>query len=204
MVASPEAWQPENPVKWLWPNGRQPLPLPVLVHPAMTAIGGIEFDEVLAAREMEEWREAARTRPAEEAEDAAIVASGQWWRDVSRVIYEPPGAVSLDMVEARVIRHLILERALPLDLKRIKSNAAVLADLKRSWADVYGAEADGDDWAPAVAIVDADWRDFDVVLGWLVEAAIAERELVVLRAKMGTPPATWRRSGMSLVAGGGA
>jgi hypothetical protein len=115
----------------------------------------------------------------------------QWWRDVTRVVYEPMGAVSREHGEARIMRHLILERSLPTDIRRQRSNAAVLADLKLTWVDVYGEQSRGDDWVPPLVPTPHDWADFDVVMGWFSEVAPRDREMVVLRARMLSPPRTW-------------
>lgn len=184
--ARPEAWQPLDVTRWQWPNGREPEPLPIQVTPSLATIGGVSFDATAAAAEMEEWREAARAQA-----DIPPPEKGQWWRDISLVRYEPMGAVSLDHGEARIMRHLILERSMPLDLRRQRSNAAVLADLKLTWADIYGAQARGGDWQPPLVAQPEDHADFDVVMGWFAEVAPANREMIVLRGRMLAPPATW-------------
>ena len=185
-----QAWQPVSPA-WIWPNGRQPEPLPIRVEPAMATVGGLDFDAVQAAAEMEDWREAARARPDHIDDDPSL----PWWRDVTRIEYQPMGAVSLGMGEARIMRHLIVERGLPNDLRRQKSNAATLADLKLTWADIYGAQSRGDDWVPPLVPLEQDWRDFETVMGWLSEVAPGKREMTVLRGRMLAPPATWRQIG---------
>ncbi len=190
LPATPEAWQPETLEKWRWPNGIEPVPLKIQVVPRMYSEEA-SFDAANAAAEMEEWREAARAN-----RDAGQpVERGQWWRDVTRVSYEPMGGVSLEMGEARIMRHLILERSLPNDLRRQKSNAATLADLKLSWADIYGAQSRGDDWTPPLVPQPQDWNDFDTVMGWFCEVAPHKREMTILRGRMLSPPATWRQLG---------
>lgn len=188
-----EAWRPADASRWRWPNGVVPEPLSVQVYPRLAAIGGVAFDATLAAAEMEEWREAARCRRDDEPEER----DNQWWRDITRVVYQPMGSVTLEMAEARVMRHLILERSLPLPMRRAKSNAAVLADMKRSLADVYGEEPEVD-WVPPLKPTEEDHRDFDVVLTWIVEAALTRRQMTVLRARMQSPPATWVQIGDEL------
>ena len=111
------------------------------------------------------------------------------------VKYEPMGSVSASMGEARIMRHLAVERSMPMDMRRQRTNAAILADLKRSWADVYGDQAPGSDWSPPLVAVDADWRDFETVMGWLVEVMPSKRELFVMRCRMLSPPATWVQIG---------
>lgn len=185
------AWQPDDATRWRWPNGIEPPPLPVAVAPSLAVINGMDFDAASAAAEMEEWREAARART----DDCAVRDGLPWWRDVTRIAYEPMGFVSLDHGEARIMRHLILEQSLRLDLRRRKTNAAVLADMKRTWADIYGAESRGDDWAPPLVPQPHDWADFDVVMGWFAEVSPSARELTVLRGRMLAPPVTWRGLG---------
>lgn len=185
-----EGWQPEDSAKWVWPNGVQPLPLRIQVVPRSFAEEA-SFSATDAAAEMEGNREAARARRDEVAEDPSL----PWWRDVTRIEYQPMGAVTLDMGEARIMRHLILERGLPADMRRQKSNAAVLADLKLSWADILNSQSRGDDWTPPLVPLEQDWRDFEVVMGWMSEVAPSNREMLVLRARMLSPPATWRQIG---------
>lgn len=188
-----EAWRPADASRWRWPNGVVPLPLPVHVFPRLAIVGGMTFDAATAAAEMESWREDARSRPDDDIDER----DSQWWRDITRVAYEPMGSVSLPMCEARVMRHLILERSLPMPMRRQKSNAAVLADLKRSFADVYGDEPDVD-WVPPLRSTPEDHKDFDLVMVWIVEAEVSRRQMAILRARMQSPPATWVQIGDEL------
>ena len=190
--ARPEAWQPLDASRWQWPNGISPKPLPVVVRPALASIGGIAFDAATAAAEMEEWREAARANADRMPEDRDGLP---WWRDVTLVVYEPMGSVSQEHGEARIMRHLILERSMPLDLRRQKTNAAVLSDLKLTWAEVYQSESKGDDWAPPLVAQPEDWADFETVMGWFCEVLPRAREMVVLRGRMLAPPVTWQGLG---------
>lgn len=192
----PEAWRPAPGRPWVWP-GTVPEPLPISVIPRVGAIGGVAFDAAAAAAEMEEWREAARANARDPEARDPTAQVGQWWRDVTRVAYQALGSVTREMAEARILRHLILERSLPLDLRRAKSNAAVLADMKRSLADVYG-EAAGSDWVPPLVAQPEDHRDFETVMGWLAEVGTTRRELMVLRARMQSPPITWVQIGDAL------
>lgn len=189
LAAVPVAWQPLPSVGWAWPNGVEPEPLPVLVVPRMCSEEAT-FDAVAAAEEMEAEREDARANHGREPADDG----GQWWRDVARVAYEPMGSVSREMGEARVLRHLILERSLPMDIKRQRSNAAVLAALKLTMADIYGDVPDAD-WVPPLVAQPEDHRDFETVMGWLSEVGTTKRELNILRSRMLAPPATWVQIG---------
>ena len=182
------AWQPLDATRWQWPNGIEPQPLPMRLTPALATIGGVSFDAATAAAEMEEWREAARANADPAPEDRQGLP---WWRDVTRIIYEPMGSISLEHGEARIMRHLILEAGMPMDLRRQKSNAAVLADLKLSWVDIYGEQSRGDDWQPPLVPLQPDHDDFDVVMGWFAEVSPREREMIVLRGRMMSPPLTW-------------
>ena len=154
-------------------------------------IGGVAFDAVLASEE----REAERQRAIADHDRPTVDRASQWWRDSTLIKYEPMGSVSRDMGEARIMRHLAVERSMPMDMRRQRSNAAILADLKRSWADVYGDQAPGSDWQPPLTPMDGDWRDFETVMGWLVEVLPSKRELFVMRCRMLSPPATWVQIG---------
>ncbi len=186
--ARPEAWQPVAPAKWIWPNGVACDPLPVHIWPRMTTTA-MAFDATAAAAEMEADREAARANP-----DAPVAEGPQWWRDVARVQYQPMGAIDAEHGEARIMRALILERSIRMDMRRYRTNAAVLADLKLTLADVL-AEVPSADWVPALVPQPEDWRDFEVVMGWFVEVLPSRREMRCLRGRMQSPPATWVQIG---------
>ena len=182
--AAPTGWQPLDVRRWIWPNGVEPFPLVVKVEPQIGMIGGLAFAAVAAAEDAESEREAPRAQ-----------AASQWWRDVQRVEYESMGHVSREHGEARIMRALILERSIRMDVAtRYRTNAAVLADLKRTLADVL-AEAPAADWVPRLEPMPEDWRDFDIVMGWLVEVLPSRAEMFVMRARMLSPPATWIQIG---------
>jgi len=186
--ATPDAWQPIVPDKWVWPNGKAFEPLPVHVRPQMASIG-MAFDAASAAAEMEADRDVARSSRASALNDAP-----QWWRDVARVVYAPMGAISREHGEARIMRALILERSIRLDLRPYQTNAAVLAALKVTLADVL-AETPAADWVPPLVAQPEDWRDFETVMGWFVEVMPGRREMRCLRGRMQSPPATWVQIG---------
>lgn len=194
LAFTPSAWQPLVAADKFWPAGAMPPePLVARVVPRLISIGGVAFDAVAAAAEMEGDREAARAnRDEPEIEDKV-----QWWRDVTRIKYEPMGEVSREHGEARIMRHLIVERSIPKDMQRSKTNAAVLADLKRSLADVYG-EADDRDWVPRLTAQPEDWRDFAVVMGWFAEVMPYRREMIVMRARMQSPPISYADIGAEM------
>lgn len=186
----PEAWQPEDGNRWQWPNGRKPDPLRATVAPQLSQRATVAFAEVTAAEaaemaaEMEEWRRAPVAR------GERIDRGLPWWRDVTRIRYEATGAVSREHGEARILRALILEWSIPLDLKPYRTNAAALAALKLTLADVLADRPD-EDWMPPLKPMPEDWRDFEVVLGWFAEVMPSRRELHVLRGRMATPPKGW-------------
>lgn len=175
----PEAWQPLDAETWSWPLGTQPEPLPVEVLPRMAMIGGVpqEIPEDDVAAGADEG-----------------VRVGQWWRDASLLRYEAAGAVTRVMAEGRLMRALSLERMIRMDMAPYRSNGAVLADIKRTLADVLAEEPD-EDWAPRLRPVAADWSDFEIVMGWITDVWPSRRALAVMRARMRTPPATWTQIG---------
>lgn len=212
----PQAWQPLT-ADWKWPNNQEPEPLPVSVIGSVSSIGGASFDAAAAAEEMERDREEARHRlDASPAEDG-----GQWWRDVARIVYEPMGNVSREHGEARIMRALIFEQSIRVGLAPIRTNAATMVAIKMCLpADVEPcARCDGTGlgprgkhcqkckgygvvqsapyavWIPPLTLQPEDDRDFDVVMGWFVEVLPSRREMLVLRARMLSPPATWRQIG---------
>lgn len=115
---------------------------------------------------------------------------------MTRVVYEPQGSVTREQGEARVMRALILERSIRIrmDLAPYRTNAAVLAQLKTTLADVLREQPEGD-WVPPLEPQPQDWRDFEIAMGWLVEVMPSKREMMILRARMQSPPATWRQIG---------
>lgn len=184
--ATIDAWQPLCPERF-WPLGTAPEPLPIRVLPTLAVIGGVSFSAAEAAAEMEADREAARANPGQDAEPDS---PGQWWRDVARVVYQPMGEITLEHGEARIMRALILERSIRMDMARYRTNAAVLADLKTTLADILN-EHPGEDWVPPVQPLPPDHADFETVMGWMVEVMPSRREVIVLRGRMQSPPASW-------------
>lgn len=97
----PDAWQPVG----VWPDPL-PDPLPIVVRDwgeaRMVSIGKVAFDATAAASEMEADRENARNGlHQEEQEDRRQLA---WWRDASRIRYQPRGEISREMAEGRIMR----------------------------------------------------------------------------------------------------
>jgi hypothetical protein len=97
----PDAWQP---ISSQWP---EPLPEP-LGRPLMSqkrrmvSIGKVAFDAAAAAEEMERERQEARNR----LDDDELLGDRpcDWWRNPSRILYEPRRNVSRDMAEGRLMR----------------------------------------------------------------------------------------------------
>lgn len=168
---------------WTWPLGTQPDPMPVEVEPRMAAIGRVAFAAVDEAVDPD-WAAAAEPDR----------AAGQWWRDASLVRYEAVGDVTRPMAEGRLMRALSLERLIRLDMAPYRSNAAALADLKRTLADVLAEEPEAD-WVPRLEPVPSDWTDFETVMGWVADVWPSRRALSILRSRMHTPPATWTQIG---------
>jgi hypothetical protein len=99
-----DRWGPE-PAAWQ-PIGKWPDPLPdplpageVRDEIRMGSIGKIRFDATQAAAEMEADREDARRN--REPREAVNLA---WWRDASRIRYQPPGEITREMAEGRIMR----------------------------------------------------------------------------------------------------
>lgn len=186
----PDAWRPDPANhRWTWPGGVAPEPLRREVVPRLATLGGVAFAAVSSAElaaEMEANREAARATHGNDPLDEPP----QWWRDVWRIEYQAMGGVTRDMAEARIMRFLILERSIRMDIEAPRTNAAVLADLKRTLADVL-ADRPEVDWVPPLKPTAEDHCDFETVGGWLVEVMPSRREMGIMRARMGTPPETW-------------
>lgn len=205
LTVEPRAWQPEDGTRWQWPNGRAPEPLPVEVIPQMAAGASFEFREVSEAEAAEMAREMEENRRVAAGADGMAPGANphkqagaiQWWRDVASIKYEPMGSVSRWHGEARIMRALIVERSIRMDLKRSRTNAAVLVDLKLTLADIL-AEHPGEDWVPPLAAMPEDWRDFEIVMGWLAEVMPSRTEIRVLRGRMVSPPQTWEMIGYDI------
>jgi hypothetical protein len=118
----------------------------------------------------------------------------QWWRDHTAIIYQPMGEITHVQCEARVMRAIITDRWNRLDLKPIKTNGAVLADLKRSFMDLLEEPAD-DDWVPPLRPMRQDHTDYLVVMGWLTELNCSWREMTTLKRRAQSPPWSWRSIG---------
>lgn len=190
----PEAWQPSVP-GWTWPNGRAPAPLDTKsdrMWSSTMTFGAVDDAEAAdLAREME--RDRAGGGPGA---DGAEVEPAQRWRDVHEVAYREPGHITVADVEARVCRALCYERIIPPDIKRQRTNAAVLADLKR-WLETLDADPTAD-YRPPFKPAYEDIRDYPVVMRWIAEAFAGAAvpwgrspERVIMAGRIQDPPAAW-------------
>lgn len=163
----------DEPYCW-WPIGEWkgvlPQPLSIVVEPQLYT-SRISFELVNdaeasdLAREMEHDREAARANggkaPTEKRRDPITM---QWWRDITRIRYEPRGQVSLTNLEGRIMRAVAtsgLGQGLTL---RSKATGDVLAEL----ADLGSPSYDGpiSDWAPRLQALPKDTTDFLEAMSW--------------------------------------
>ena len=175
-MASPiRAWQPLSEA-WTWPYG--------IVPPALASeLAGVAAEDLSAA--MEEDRAALATAPVA----APAEQCGQWWRDADLVRYEPPGSVTPVHGEARLMRAIAMDRSIRMDMPAHKSQAAALADLRQSLADVLRATPELD-WMPQLQPLPQDERDYLTAMGWLVEIGPDRRQMRILLARARTPPVT--------------
>jgi hypothetical protein len=155
---NPEWWQPEQPDKW-----EAPLPTPLVIH-------AISKEGIMA----DIGRGARRRR-----RDALLVELREdlpwWWMvdpDAPRIVYEPPGAVTRDMAEGRVMRAVsasgaqqtanLFRRELPPPAFALLTEAAqaVIRDEatkrekhppSRWWARLHLDAADLKDWLTAMS-----------------------------------------------------
>lgn len=198
----PDAWQPSV-AGWTWPNGRAPAPLdtkPDRMWSSTMRFGAVEDAEAAElAREMERDRVlAGRT-----GDGPPEPVDPQRWRDVHEVAYREPGKITVAEVEARVCRALCYEKTIKGDTKKQRSNAAVLADLKRV-ADLHQADPT-EDYRPPFQPTDPDICDYTVVMDWITEAYIDkpgfwaksdERE--IMAGRILDPPKAWTEIGEAL------
>lgn len=198
---APEAWQPSV-AGWTWPNGRAPAPLdtkPDRMWSSTMTFGAVDDAEAAElAREMERDR-AFGGRP----DDPPEPVDPQRWRDVHEVAYREPGTITIAEVEARVCRALCYDRIIPHDIKRQRSNAAVLADLKR-WLEVLTADPTAD-YRPPFRPTAEDYADYLVVMDWIAEAFVDKPggwarsdECEIMAGRILDPPRAWTEIGEAL------
>lgn len=198
----PGSWQPLDATAWVWPDGTAP-PVPLMTPPdrmwsERQSFGAVDDAESAdLAREMQRDRDdASRCRD----DDDEPPEPAQTWRNIYAVRYEPTGHVTLPMIEARVCRALCYDRLIPPDIKRQRSNAAVLADLKR-WFDLMLKDPT-DDYRPPFAPTVEDFKDYLQVMAWITEAFSdksggwhGSREREIFSARIVDPPRTWEEIG---------
>lgn len=119
----PDCWQPENPQIWTWPNGEEPEPLSVQVHPQMYSGDGRRRWASMAEQAEKSERTQARIAAEVVAEfgpevspPAARKIGSRWWWDISLITHSPPGVVSIEDVEGRVCRAVLTDGISPGDL----------------------------------------------------------------------------------------
>lgn len=194
----PEAWQPISLVTWEWPRGVVPEPLASttgLMWSSTTRFGAVEDAESAElARDMERDRDCARRGSSMGGE--ADAPEPQKWRDVHEVAYREPGGITVAEVEARVCRALSYDRLIPLDIKRQRTNAAVLADLKQ-WLEVSDADPTVD-WRPPFKQAAQDIEDYPRVMDWITEVYCdtpggweRSRESEIMAGRIKDPPESW-------------
>lgn len=196
----PDAWQPLDAAVWVWP-GDAPAPLTTALdqmwseRASFAAVDAAESADL--AREMERDRAGMGSRAAD---DDEVPEAAQAWRNVYTLKYEAVGSVSRGNLEARVCRALCYDRIIPGDLKKSRSNAAVLADLKRWFDDLHKDPTA--DYRPPFAPVVEDFRDYLDVMGWVRDAFAdtaggwaASREREIFAARIVDPPRTWDEIG---------
>lgn len=189
----PTAWRPLRSDTWPDPLASLGDPLPDLVpeHVAVSIdrLRHTETDVAAMAAEMEADRAAANGRPRPEREMREPMA---WWRDASRLTYSAPGRISVRECEGRVMRALyFLGR--PDAPARERTNAAVLADLKRA-ADLAAGYA-VDDYVPPLQRAPAETDDRLLeAMRWATEA----RAVIVLAPRASDHPLPWSRLGAAL------
>lgn len=170
LISEIRAWQPLS-KGWTWPNGLVPPPLD-------------DTDAALSLGLSERLL----------AEPYRGLDEPQWWRDGTLITYEAMGKISPRHGEARIMRALVLERSIRMDMASYTTNGAALARMKMSLADVLAEEPDAD-WVPPLMPLEQDHRDYLTVMGWLIEVMPSAREMRILRDRMGSPPRSWVQIG---------
>jgi hypothetical protein len=134
--ATPLYWRPQDPTKW-----RAPLPEPIVPsEPRMwSSVGAVE-------------------RQHEAPDDG-----GQWWRDASRIRYEPAGAISERMAEGRVMRAVAASGHGYGTTLTARTFGTLLADLAAQFDDRSASTSDP---IGRFRQTRADISDFDLAMAW--------------------------------------
>ena len=186
----PELWQPIRPDAW--DIARNPLPEPVpqsgegIMWSSRQSMSAVDM-----AEEMERDREDARSAPRETA-----TRESQWWRIGSDIKYEQPGAITPRMCEGRIMRALCYDRTIRMDIKPYRTNAAVMADLKRGMDEIFGDPTA--DYRPPYQPNNQDGDDYLVAMGWIIKARPNWRRMVTLWGRVPDPPHSWMEIGDKL------
>lgn len=170
----PAAWQP---IGDRWPDPL-PEPLPAIdpgnrKAPRFSAETA-EFDAALAAAEMEADRESARRRRGPEKAERGL----PWWRDPTRIKYQPRGEVSQEMAVARVLRALSWCGFGMTDGQGGMQGSRFLAEMcSMTLSEALAAsEADALGLADRFQPVKADHEDFLEALSWFCRLGPKVRE----------------------------
>lgn len=175
-----DCWRPIKPEAW-----DEPLPEPIVTSsegimwwemPSMTAVE--------MAEEMERLREDARNGKGEPER-----RERQWWRIGSDVRYEPPGSITRHMAEGRIMRALCYDRTIQMDARPYKTNAAVMADLKRGLDVIFGDPTH--DWRPPFQSNQRDGDDYLIAMKWLTRVKPSWKHWTCLWARTPDPPLSW-------------
>jgi hypothetical protein len=163
----PYAWQPIHSEKW--PESLpEPLGRPLVSdEPRMTSIGKCAFDATAAAEEMERERQEARNRLDAEEELLFGGRVGDWWRNPSRVIYEPRGKVTREMAEGRLMWAVSWCGAGQMSYREFESYMRLSSPaLQAVIAAVYDSVAVDDRMMPRFVPLPQDRADFLEAMRW--------------------------------------
>lgn len=191
LSAPADRWQPLNADRW-----QADLPRAIFtgaMHAEKMRFALVDEAEASdLAAEMERERVLSRAGRLQEAsgERERYRREVLWWRDQTRVTYEPRGSVTPRMAEGRAMRALICDRAIRMGFKPWRSNAAVLAAIKETRSELEGVAVH--DWMPPVQPLPPDWRDYEEVMGWLVDARISRSDQTILIRRCQSPPWSWQ------------
>lgn len=179
--AVPTHWQPQFPDRWT-----APLPEPVL-----RSNEGIMWSSRQSFSAVEEAEE-------QEPEQQMAEIGAQWWRDASKIAYEPPGEVTYPMAEGRIMRALNVDRLTRMEHERRgTSNAGVIADMK-GHVELETKQEANRQFRPPFEPSPRDRTDHPVALGWLLDMDWQDIEFILRGRATEPPPWTWKEIGFYL------
>jgi hypothetical protein len=182
--AVPRCWQPLDAERW-----QAPLPLPIM-HQSTEGI-------MWSSRQSFSAVEAAEDVEPEQRQDEEAPAA-QWWRDASKVRYEPPGEVTYEMAEGRIMRALNVDRLTRMEHERRgTSNAGVIADMK-GHVELETKQEANRQFRPPFEPSPRDRTDHPVALGWLLDMHWTDIEFILRGRACEPPPRTWKEIGRDL------